>query len=330
MKIFITGGAGFLGHRIAQMLVQEGHQVTSFSRTYYPFLEKEGIQSVIGDIQDLDTVKKSMAGHDAVIHTAAKIGMFGQYIDFHQTNVVGTQNLLNAAMDLGINYFIYTSSPSVVFGQEDLCGADETIQYPKEHLSFYAKTKAEAERIVLKAGKTGQIKTVSLRPHLILGPGDKNLFPKLMDAHIKGQLKRVGNGENLVDVIHVDNAAKAHLLALEKLIQGRDISGEAYFLGQESPVNLWKFINELFTIIGIGEVTKHIPFTVAYYLGGAMEKYYTFQNKFNQDPPMTRFVATQLAKGHYFSHKKAQKDLDYFPHISLTQMKKDITAPYLH
>ncbi|MBI2520253.1 MAG: NAD-dependent epimerase/dehydratase family protein [Bdellovibrio sp.] len=327
MKVLVTGGGGFLGKRIVTMLQKEGHKVSSLSRQHYPELEAMHVECHQVDLGDELGLKAALNGVDAVIHTAAKVGVFGRYEDFYKTNVTGTQTLIKAMKEQSVSYLVFTSSPSVVFGHEDLCGADETVAYPKKYLNHYSATKALAEKYVIQEGrKKDSIKTVSLRPHLILGPGDKNLFPRLLKAHIQGRLKKVGNGENLVDIIHVDNAAKAHLLALEKLVQGRPISGESYFLGQESPVNLWRFLNDIFVEIGVGPIEKSIPFSLAYNAGHIFEKVYSFQGRFEEDPPMTRFVALQLAKGHYFSQKKAQKDLDYYPFVNIAQLKSELVA----
>ncbi len=327
MKVLVTGGGGFLGKRIVSMLQREGHKVASISRGKYPDLISMNVECHQADLNDEVALKKALEGVDAVIHTAAKVGIFGRYEDFYKTNVQGTQTLIKLMKEQGVSYLVFTSSPSVIFGQEDLCGADETVAYPKKYINFYSATKALAEKLVLEEGKKkDSLKTVSLRPHLILGSGDQNLFPRLLKAHLHGKLKKIGRGENLVDVIHVDNAAKAHLLALEKLVQGRPSSGESYFLGQESPVNLWKFLNDIFVDLGVGPIEKSIPFSVAYQVGRIFEKVYAFQGRFEEDPPMTRFVALQLAKGHYFSQKKAQKDLDYYPFINLTQLKTELIA----
>ena len=150
--------------------------------------------------------------------------------------------------------------------------------------------------------------TVSLRPHLIFGPGDQNLIPRIIQSALKGQLKKVGDGKNLVDVIYIDNAVSAHLKAFSHLDINSNVSGKTYFVGQEKPVILWEFINQILKLNEIDTITKKINFKTAYFLGLCLESVYHLL-KIKKEPRMTRFVALQLSKAHYFNHDRAKKDL---------------------
>ena len=114
---------------------------------------------------------------------------------------------------------MFTSSPSVVFGGHDIAGGDESLPYPRRYLAHYPRTKAEAERLVLAANGP-DLATVALRPHLVWGPGDNHLIPRLLARARSGRLRIVGDGTNRVDVTYVDNAAAAHLLAADRLAPG--------------------------------------------------------------------------------------------------------------
>ncbi len=317
MKILITGGGGFLGQHLTRTLIKNGHTVTNFSRSQYPELIEMGANCLTGNLSDYEAIKKAVMGKDAVFHVASKVGIWGKYEEFYETNVIGTENVIKACLETGVKKLIYTSTPSVVFGDSDLMGVDESTPYPHTHKCFYASTKAIAEKKVLSANGE-KLATVALRPHLIFGPGDHHLFPRIVERARLGKLKQVGEGENLVDVVYVENAVSAHLLAFEKLSIGSEVSGQAYFIGQENPVNLWHFVNEILKAHGVKEVTKKVSAPKAYMAGKILENIYSVL-KIKKDPPMTRFVALQLSKSHYFSHEKAKRELGHEPKINLSE-----------
>lgn len=324
MKVFITGGGGFLGSHIIKMLLSRGHEVTSFSRGQYPNLEAMGVRCIQGSLTDKDLLLKATKGFDVIFHTASKVAMWGKYEDFYTTNVLGTQNILEACQKNKIPHLIYTSTPSVVFGRESLKGVDESAPYPQNSVSRYAQTKAIAEDLVLKSNGPS-LKTVSLRPHLIFGPGDKNLIPRLLEKNQKGRLRIIGDGENQVDVLYVENAACAHIKAWEGLLEDKPIAGEAFFIGQ-GPVPLWHFINQILTEHKQPRIKKSIPFAFAYFLGSLFEAIFQTIRLFKKDPPMTRFVALQLNCDHFFDHQKAKNLLGWEPEITIEEGLRRLVA----
>jgi nucleoside-diphosphate-sugar epimerase len=317
-KILITGAGGFLGSYITRELLKNNfYQVHSFSRSRYSTLESLGIIQHVGDLENFDNIKEALIGIDAVIHCASKVGMNGRYQDFFKANVLGTENLIKAMKETGINKLVYTSTPSVVFGKDDLIDADETTPYPENFLTAYAETKMLAEKKVLEANDKN-FWSVSLRPHLVFGPGDLNLIPRLLISRKKNQLKIIGDGKNKVDVIYVENAAKAHVQALGKLESNPQIRGQAYFIGQ-GPVVLWDFINLILKHNGLPAVEKKVPLAIAYFIGTMIEFFLFITGKHDVHPPMSRYIALQLGKSHYFSHAKAERDLDFRPTISIAE-----------
>lgn len=317
MKILITGAAGFLGRHLSKSLQAKGHEVTNFSRGQYPDLLENGIKTICGDISDAAIVEAALIGFDAVFHVASKVGIWGKYDDYYKTNVIGTQNIIDACKKQGIKKLIYTSSPSVVFGTESLAGVGEEQGYPSKYISSYAKTKALAEKRILEANSSS-LSTVALRPHLIFGPGDHHIFPRIVKKARAGALKRIGDGKNLVDVIYVKNAVDAHISAFEKLGPDSNIAGKAYFLGQEKPVNLWDFIDDILVRHKVEPLTDNISGKAAYRIGWLMEKGYGILG-IKSEPPMTRFMALQLSCSHYFNHENAEKDLGYKPRIHIKE-----------
>lgn len=315
MRILVTGGGGFLGsYVIRELLKNPQYIVTNFSRHSYPHLEDLGVPTFRGDLRRVEDVRRVLAdGFDAVIHVAALAGVWGDRGEYHSINFLGTKILLEEAKAHGVKKFVYTSSPSVVFGDGDLEGADESLPYPEKHLTAYAETKAMAEKLVLSAGDE-KFLTLALRPHLIWGPGDPHLFPRLIQKGREGKLRIIGDGQNLVDIIYVENAARAHVQALEAL--GPKISGRAYFLGQEKPVKLWDFINDVLGYAQVPPVMGQMDEKTAYRIGWVLEKLFGLFGVKKPEPPMTRFVALNLSKSHYFSHERAKEDFGYHPRIS--------------
>ncbi len=314
--ILVTGGGGFLGAEICHQLKQKGYQVRSFSRGSYPELERAGIATLQGDLTKPEDVLAASQGVDAIVHTAALAGVWGRYETYHSVNVEGTKNVLAAARTHGIRNLVYTSSPSVVFDAEDIEGRDESLPYASNYLCAYPKTKAQAEAMVLTQDQT-KLRTVALRPHLIFGAKDPHFLPVLKERSRQGRLMFVGPGNNKVDVIHVSNAAYAHVLALEALLNGNDrVVGQKYFLGQEAPVVYFDFLNSILARMRCPQVTRRVPFGLAFQLGRACELLYTMRGKYDTIPPMTRFVAAIFSKSHYFSHRKAKDDFGYYPLVS--------------
>jgi len=321
-KIFITGGGGFLGTEIIKLLKQESYEVISFSRKYHPHLELYNVKQIQGDLNSLTDIEAALSEDiDCVFHAASKVGMNGSFEDFYQTNVVGSKNLYQAMKKYHITKMIYTSTPSVVYAGENIIEGNESLPYPKNHLNHYASTKRIAEEFLLSKSSEDFL-IVSLRPHLIFGKNDPNLIPRLIKARKENRLKIVGDGENLVDVIYVENAALAHLLAFKNL--GPTISGQSYFIGQ-GPVKLWDFINQILKLNNLSAIDKKVPLKLAYFLGFVFENIFKL-SIFKNEPPMTRFIALQLGTSHYFSHKKSFEDLGDYHKVNLEDALKKLSV----
>lgn len=317
MNILVTGAGGFLGRNLSASLLSKGHKVWNFSRNKHPQLQAMGVDTICGDLQNEADVSAAFKGMNVVFHVASRVGIWGDYDEYYRINVIGTENVIKACRANGITKLIYTSTPSVIFDWGDLCGVDETTPYSKNFHGHYAKTKAMAEQMVLQANDD-KLCTVALRPHLIIGPDDPHLIPRLVKAAKQGRLKIVGTGKNLVDITYIQNAVDAHILAFEKLSPQSKLAGQAYFIGQERPVVLWDFINEILSRYNLPKITKKVPERIAFNIGLFFECWYKFF-RINGEPPMTRFVSLQFSRSHYFSHQKAKNDFGYEPKISIEQ-----------
>jgi nucleoside-diphosphate-sugar epimerase len=317
VNVLVTGGGGFLGSAIVRQLVERGDTVRSYSRSAYPELACLGVEQIQGDLADRDALIKAAQGCECIYHVAAKAGIWGSYHEFHKANVTGTENVLAACYQHGIERLVYTSSPSVVFDGQDVAGGDETLPYPPHFEAHYPHTKALAEQLVL-AANSPDLATVSLRPHLIWGPGDNHLVPRIVAKARAGRLRRIGNRPCLVDTVYVDNAARAHLLAGERLAPGSAIAGKAYFISNGEPIPLWEMINRILAAAGLPPITRSISPWLAYAVGSLCEGIWGLLN-LSGEPPMTRFVAHELATAHWFNIDAARRDLGYVPEITISE-----------
>ncbi|MCR6655249.1 MAG: NAD-dependent epimerase/dehydratase family protein [Opitutus sp.] len=329
-SVLVTGGTGFLGRRIVERLLAAGRSVTVLGRTPAPDLEARGVRFVRASLDDAAAVQAACAGAGTIFHVAAKVGVWGRYEDFFRTNVLGTRALLEGARQHGVKRFVHTSTPSVVYNGRDLAGADESLPLTTECPSPYPLTKAIAEREVL-AANSNTLRTVALRPHLIWGVGDPHLVPRVLARARAGRLRIVGDGKNRVDMVHVENAVDAHLLAEAALSQSNLIgyfappAGRAYFITNDEPVVLWEWINGLLTALGERPVSRHVPLRVATMIGTTCEVVWRGL-RLGGEPPMTRFVAAELAKDHWFDVSAAKRDLGYAPRISMAQGTAELIA----
>ncbi len=328
MRALVTGGGGFLGSGIARSLHEKKHDVIVVGRRHYSHLPKD-IKSCQGDIRDFDFLCQIFSGVEVVFHTAAFPGIWGRAEDFYSINVDGTRNVIKACMLNGVQKLVFTSSPSVIYGGSSLEGVDETAAYPENYLCEYSRTKAIAEKLVTETNGM-DLATVSIRPHLIWGPGDPHLVPRILEKSDKGQLMQVGSGKNKIDIIYIDNAISAHLKACDALRVGNPLAGKVYFISDGEPVNLWSWINELLKKTGRLPITRCISYRTASKLGYLLEGIYDFL-RVKQEPPMTRFLASQLATSHYFNIAQAKNDFGYEPVVSpeegMGRLIQSLSAP---
>ena len=318
MNVLVTGAGGFVGGGIARALIARGHVVHAIQRGSYPALDalaREGKAKVFrGDLVDRDGVLRAAEGCGAAFHVAAKAGVWGPYVDYYRSNVVATEHVLAACRAHGIGRLIHTSTPSVVHAGHDVTGVDERAPYAEKYETAYPETKAIAERMVLAANGPG-LATIALRPHLVWGPGDPHLVPRLIDRARKGRLMLVGGGKNRIDATYIDSAVHAHLCAFDRLapgapVLGKPCAGRAYFIAQGEPMPLAELVNGILGAAGVAPVTRSISPRRAWLAGAVLEGAFRLAGA-KSEPPLTRFVARQLATEHFFDLTAAKRDLGY-------------------
>lgn len=316
MKALVTGGGGFIGRHVVRQLLARGDSVRVFSRGRYPDMAALGANMIRGDLEDAAAVAAACGDTDCVFHVAARAGVWGTYAAFHGPNVAATRNVIDACRRQRVSRLVFTSSPSVIFDNRPQRGADESLPYPEHFENPYSQTKAEAERMVLEASNESLL-TVALRPHLVFGPGDPHLLPRVISKARRGQLVQVGGGANRVDLTYVEDAARAHLLAADALTGG-NVAGKAYFITQGEPVNLWTWIRDLLAALGLPGPKRTVSAATARRVGALLEGIHRLL-RLPGEPRLTRFVASELALDHYYDISRAQIDLGYAPRHDMAQ-----------
>jgi nucleoside-diphosphate-sugar epimerase len=295
----VTGAAGFLGRRITELLCARGEAVRVLVRQPQPDLEALGATPIILDIRDASAVRSALRDADVVFHVAAKTGPWGPAAEFRAVNVSGTRNVLDAARAGGVRRLVFTSTPSVVGYASDVENGGPDLPYAAVHESAYSQSKAEAERLVLAASGT-PLRTVAVRPHLVIGPGDRRMMPLVVQrAHL-----------DAADALEVPEAACA---------------GRAYFISNGEPVLLWEWLNRVLAALGVPPVTRSLPFRTARLAAVAVERIWGAFHLAGE-PPITAFLAGALARSHWYDLAAARRDLGYHVRVSMEEATRRTLA----
>ncbi len=308
--VVVTGASGFLGGAIARALLARGDRVRCVQRSDVADLRALGADFVRCDLSGgAAAVQAALAGADAVLHVAAKAGVWGSQEQFDAANITATAQVIAACRHNGVARLVYTSTPSVVHSGGDVEGADESAPLHPDPRSAYAVSKAAAETLV-RAANDQRLATVALRPHLIWGPGDTQLTARIVARAQAGRLRLVGGGDKLIDGTYIDNAVEAHLLALDRLTVGAPCAGRAYFVANGEPVPQRVLVNGILAAAGLPPCGKGIAPWAAYVAGAILEWIWHLLGR-EDEPLMTRFVARQLATAHWYRLDAVRRDLGY-------------------
>jgi nucleoside-diphosphate-sugar epimerase len=323
MKALVTGGGGFIGKAIVKALLARGDEVRSFSRGDYPELRELGAETFRGDIGDAEAVTEAVQGCDVVFHVAARFDLWGRREDFVRTNLTGTENVIEACRKSGCAKLVYTSTPSVVHGGGSVDGADESLPYPEHFEALYPETKAAAEREVL-AANDANLSTAAIRPHLVWGVGDSNGLPRLLERARAGRLRLIGRDKK-IDTTYIDNAVAAHLAAADRLEPTAACAGKAYFVTQDDPTTAEAFINDMLRAAGEPAITRRVSPGVARFAAGLIEAIWKTLG-IEREPPVTKFMVSQLATAHWYDISAARSDLGYVPKVSYDEGMKRLAG----
>lgn len=323
MTVLVTGGGGFLGRSIIRALLERGIDVRSFARGDYPQLQEWDVDQRRGDIADPSAIANAIEGCEAVFHTAARVDVWGRYDDFYRTNTLGTRHVIEACRTHAVPKLIYTSTPSVVHGGDAVAGVDESAPYPDHFEAHYPATKALAERELL-AANSDTLATVAIRPHLVWGPGDTSMMPRVVAKARAGKVRLIGAPQR-IDTIYIDNAVDAHLAAYDRLAPGSAPAGRAYFVTQGEPLDGAAFLNDLLDANGLPAIERTISVGAARTIATIVEAVWRLF-RIEAEPPLTRFVVSQLSTAHWYDISAARRDLGYAPKVSYAEGMEQLRA----
>jgi 2-alkyl-3-oxoalkanoate reductase len=320
VKVLVTGASGSYGRAVARRLVARGDAVVTFQRRPAAI---EGTQERLGDLTDPAAVARAVAGCDGVVHLAARVGIVGSFEDFHAPNVTGTGLLLEAARTAGVTRFVQVSSPSVAHAGDALVGVGATPADPDRTRGHYARTKAIAERLALAADVPG-FAVIAIRPHLVWGPGDQQLIGRIVARARAGRLALIDDGAALIDTTYLDDAADATIAALDRAEHGH---GRAFVVSNGEPRTVAEIVTRVCRAAGVEHPHRQVPFRIAH-AGGRLAEALWGRFAPDAEPPMTAFLAEQLATAHWFDQRDTREVLDWAPRVGLDEGFVRLAAAY--
>lgn len=332
-RVLVTGGAGFVGTNLTAELLNRGHWVRTLDIAASPLDAHPRLETVVGDIRNDEVLARSVANIDTVFHTAARLGLLGGRAvsqDYRElmfaVNVEATKRLIRLARDAGVSRFVYTSSNSVVMGDQPIVSGDETLSYTSRFADLYTETKVEAEAFVLANNGIGGMMTCAIRPSGIWGPGDQTMFRKIFEQLVAGRVRvLVGRPGIRMDTTYIANLVHGHLLAAEQLHPLGTACGQAFFITDEQPVNVFEFARPIVEACGQHWPRIRVPGRAVY---AAMAGWQWLHFRLRVPaPPLEPLVVNRLCVDNFYSTEKARRHLGYCPLVSIAEAI-EISIPY--
>jgi nucleoside-diphosphate-sugar epimerase len=309
VKVFVTGGTGFIGGEVVRQLRDRGDEVACLVRSPEKGkpLAELGCSLVAGDLGDSEAIRQGMDGCDAVIHAAAmyEVGIpASKRPAMYEANVRGTENVLRAALDAGVPKVVYVSTVGA-FGNTHRRVVDETYEHPgKEFTSYYEETKLEAHRIAKRMIAEEGLPCVIVQPGGVYGPGDTSAIADLLDQFLSGRMPLLPFPELGICLSHVEDIAGGIVLALDK-----GTTGETYVLS--GPVTTVRDAIEVVAGITGRKAPKHampIPVMKALTPIGPL-----VGRVMGQPPNLRELISSADGVTFWASHEKASRELGYAP-----------------
>ena len=316
-RVLVTGGSGVVGGAVIRALRGAGAEVVSLQRGPLPApLAALGVIEARGDVTNAAAVAQVMQGIDAVVHAAGRVDITGQWEEFERANVQGTRVVLAAAEGAGVSRFVFVSSPSVAHVGHALVGASAEPADPEGARGDYARSKAIAERDALAADRSGFAVT-AIRPHLVWGVGDTQLTARIVERARAGRLVLIGSGAALIDTTYIDNVGDALAAAVAR-VQDDGVHGRAFVVSNGEPRTVAEMLTRIAWAAGLPGPSRSVPYPVARAGGRVVEEVWERSGR-EGEPPVTAFLAEQLATAHWFDQRQTRQALGWSPAVSLDE-----------
>lgn len=315
-KVLVTGATGFLGKFILKELSESGYEIVAFGRNEKigKNLENKNIKFIKGNLSNLNDVKNAISDCDMVVHAGSLTTVWGKWEDFYNSNVLGTKNILDACIEKNVKKLVYISSGSIYAGNQDKVGITEKYEFNKNNsLNFYIKSKIMAENLINSERYRDKIYSNIIRPHGIMGKGDKCIVPRVLDVNKKMGIPLFEKGNILVDLVSAENVAFAVRLCFEK----DNLDREVFNITNGDPKKFKDMADSLFSILKIKPKFFNANRNFFYGIGAFLEKAYKFLNITKHEPILTRYKLTTIAYSETFNIEKAKKLLGYYPKVSI-------------
>jgi len=326
MEVLVTGAGSALMGLVVRSLAGRGDRVRVLQRRRVDGLDDLGVTQHLGDVRDADAVRAAVDGCDAVIHGAALVGVVGGYDDFASVNIDGTRNVIDAARRCGVGRIVHISTPSVAHLGHSLVGEPAgAARTGRRHGEHYSETKAHGELLALGSADS-ELGVVALRPHLVWGPGDRQLVGRIVERARGGRLPLIGGGTALVDTTYMNNAADAIVAALDAVSPGAAVSGRAYVVANGEPRPIRDLLAGICAAAGLDPRPVTVAPRPARVVGAVVER--VWPRLRSSEPPLTRFVVDQLATAHWFDLRATHADLGWWPRIGLDEGLARLAASF--
>jgi nucleoside-diphosphate-sugar epimerase len=307
-RVFVTGGSGFVGRRLIRRLTDGGLEVRALARSESSaqVVADDGAEPVRGDLSDDEALRSGMSGCGLVVHAASKVDEWGAKEAFAETNIRGTERVLEAARDSGVERLVHLGTEAVCATGDPLVDIDESAPYAEFPVSLYAWSKKEAEQVVLAADSDG-LEVVVVRPRFVWGAGDRSLLPGVVEAVEDGRFAWLDGGRYRTSTCHVDNAVEGVVRAAD-----RGEPGEVYFVTDGDPVEYRSFVTELLATREVAPPDREMPRWIARSAAVVGEGVWRLF-RLDGHPPVTRTATDLLGVEVTIDDGKARRELGYVP-----------------
>jgi nucleoside-diphosphate-sugar epimerase len=308
----VTGGSGFVGGRLIELLCQDGWSVRAIGRSPEALRRVEllGATPLRADLEDETALRDALQDCTTVFHAAALFKLWGSEDAFYRANVEGTRRLLAIAKSVGVRSFVQIGASAVVQGEPvPMSGVAENAPLQFRPWAPYSTSKAKSERLVREANVPGSFHTAVIRPPLIWGPG-MPMLEQMIHSVQTNQFRWPGDGQQAMSTCHVDNVCRAAILAAE-----RGTGGSSYFVSDGADGTLRSVMTALLATRNVLPPKASVPFGVAWWMARCMEAVWRIF-RFSGEPPITRQMLRMIGMPFTLNIARARRELGYQPLVT--------------